>query len=76
VQALVGAFLFLRAETLVNSMAFRLGTGTGGFVLLSAIILAFVVYRSAAHDILESFPSSLNPAGTQKQLKGMVRASA
>lgn len=44
-QVAMGAFLFLRAGTLVESMAFRLGTGTGGFVLLSAVILAFIIYR-------------------------------
>ena len=34
-----------QADTLVNSIYFRLSTGTGGFVLLSLLILAFVIYR-------------------------------
>lgn len=44
--------MFLQAETLVQSMVFRLGTGTGGFVLLSAVILAFVLYRSHVHKFI------------------------
>lgn len=35
----------VQADTLVNSIYFRLSTGTGGFVLLSFLILAFVIYR-------------------------------
>lgn len=45
-RGVLGAFLFLQADTLVNSIYFRLSTGTGGFVLLSLLILAFVIYRS------------------------------
>lgn len=35
-------------------MVFRLGTGTGGFVLLSAVILAFVLYRSNVHKFVKT----------------------
>lgn len=45
-RGVLGTFLFLQADTLVNSIYFRLSTGTGGFVLLSFLILAFVIYRS------------------------------
>lgn len=46
VMGLVGVILFMRAGTLVDSLAFRLGTGTGFFVMLSILILTFIVYRT------------------------------
>ncbi len=49
-RGVLGAFLFLKADALVNSIYFRLSTGTGGFVLLSFLILAFVIYRWALDD--------------------------
>lgn len=41
----VGVFLFLNGAYLSKSLAFRLGTGSIGFALLSVLILAFVVAR-------------------------------
>ena len=44
-QGLAGALLFLRAPQLVHSLAFRLGTGSLTFALLSLLILLFLVAR-------------------------------
>ncbi len=44
-RGVLGAFLFLQADALVHSIYFRLSTGTGGFVLLSLLILTFIIYR-------------------------------
>lgn len=46
VMGLMGIIFFMFAETLVNSLTFRLGAGTTLFVMLSAVILTFIVYRS------------------------------
>ena len=44
-QGLAGALLFLWAPQLVHSLAFRLGTGSLTFALLSLLILLFLVAR-------------------------------
>ncbi|KAK9803762.1 hypothetical protein WJX73_003874 [Symbiochloris irregularis] len=44
-QLLLGAALFLNGASLSKSLAFRLGTGSIGFALLSVLILLFVVSR-------------------------------
>ena len=44
-QGLAGAGLFLWAPQLVHSMAFRLGTGSLTFAMLSLLILLFLVAR-------------------------------
>jgi hypothetical protein len=40
----------------VNSIYFRLSTGTGGFVLLSLLILAFVIYRCPSTQPCRGWP--------------------
>ena len=44
-QGALGVLLFLHAEQLVESPAFRLSSGSAGFVLLSSLIVAFIIYR-------------------------------
>lgn len=44
-QGLLGAALFLAGDALSQSIAFRLGTGSMGFALLSVLILVFVLAR-------------------------------
>ena len=46
-QGALGWMLFSQAHRLVDSPVFRLGSGTAGFVLLSTLIVAFIIYRSA-----------------------------
>ena len=45
VQGLIGAALFLNGGLLSQSLAFRLGTGSLGFALLSVLILMFMLAR-------------------------------
>ena len=40
----------------MNSIYFRLSTGTGGFVLLSLLILAFVIYRCPSTQTCRGWP--------------------
>ena len=47
VQGALGVLLFWHADLLVDSPAFRLSSGTAGFVLLSTLIITFVIYRRA-----------------------------
>jgi len=44
-QGLLGWLLFSQAHHLVHSPVFRLGSGTAGFVMLSTLIIAFIIYR-------------------------------
>ncbi len=44
-QGLLGWLLFSQAHHLVHSSVFRLGSGTAGFVMLSTLIVAFIIYR-------------------------------
>ena len=44
-QGLLGAILFLNGAQLSQSLAFRLGTGSIGFALLSALVVVFVLAR-------------------------------
>ena len=44
-QGLLGWLLFSQAHQLVHSPVFRLGSGTAGFVMLSTLIVAFIIYR-------------------------------
>lgn len=45
VQGALGVLLFMHADQLVDSPAFRLSSGSAGFVLLSTLIVAFIIYR-------------------------------
>lgn len=54
VQGAAGVLLFWYADLLVDSQAFRLSSGTAGFVLLSTLIIAFVIYRRASSSMRAS----------------------
>jgi hypothetical protein len=51
-QGALGWLLFSQAHRLVESPVFRLGSGTAGFVLLSTLIVAFIIYRCASRPSL------------------------
>ena len=50
VQGALGFLLFQHADQLVDSQVFRLSSGTAGFVALSLLIVAFVLYRHALYS--------------------------
>ena len=69
-QGLLGWLLFSQAHLLVESPVFRLGSGTAGFVLLSTLIVAFIIYRCFVAGFCNSI--SLQTLPKSRRCRGRI----